>query len=65
MVPGAFNSLVARAVEQAGFEACYISGGATVNVAGYPDIGLITLTEMCRTIRELSLIHIPEPTRPY
>jgi methylisocitrate lyase len=54
MVPGAFNALVARAVAQAGFEACYISGGATANVAGYPDIGLITLTEMCRTIREIA-----------
>ncbi|MHC4908109.1 MAG: isocitrate lyase/PEP mutase family protein [Planctomycetota bacterium] len=50
--PGAFNALVARAVADAGFDACYISGGATANVAGYPDIGLITLTEMCRTIRE-------------
>jgi methylisocitrate lyase len=54
MVPGAFNALVARAVRQAGFEACYISGGATANVSGYPDIGLITLTEMARTIREIS-----------
>ena len=54
MVPGAFNALVARAVAQAGFEACYVSGGATANVAGYPDIGLITLTEMCRTIREIA-----------
>lgn len=54
MVPGAFNALVARAVAEAGFEACYISGGATANVAGYPDIGLITLTEMCRTIREIT-----------
>ena len=54
MVPGAFNALVARAAAQAGFEACYISGGATANVAGYPDIGLITLTEMCRTIREIA-----------
>ena len=54
MVPGAFNALVARAVRQAGFEACYVSGGATANVAGYPDIGLITLTEMARTIREIS-----------
>ena len=53
-VPGAFNALVARAVARAGFEATYISGGATANVAGYPDIGLITLTEMCRTIREIS-----------
>jgi methylisocitrate lyase len=54
MVPGAFNALVARAVREAGFPACYISGGATANVAGYPDIGLITLTEMARTIREIS-----------
>lgn len=54
MCPGAFNALVARAVARAGFEACYISGGATANVSGYPDIGLITLTEMTRTIREIS-----------
>lgn len=54
MCPGAFNALVARAIERAGFDACYISGGATANVAGYPDIGLITLTEMCRTIREIA-----------
>ncbi len=54
MVPGAFNALVARAAAQAGFEACYVSGGATANVCGYPDIGLITLTEMCRTIREIA-----------
>lgn len=54
MVPGAFNALVARAVAKAGFPAVYISGGATANVAGYPDIGLITLTEMARTIREIA-----------
>lgn len=54
MIPGAFNALVARAIAKAGFDACYISGGATANVAGYPDIGLITLTEMCRTIREIA-----------
>jgi methylisocitrate lyase len=54
LVPGAFNALVARSVARAGFGATYISGGATANVSGYPDIGLITLTEMCRTIREIS-----------
>lgn len=54
LAPGAFDALVARAVGRAGFEAVYISGGATANVAGYPDIGLISLTEMCRTIREIS-----------
>lgn len=54
VAPGAFNALVARAVARAGFDACYVSGGATANVAGYPDVGLITLTEMCRTIREIT-----------
>ena len=54
IAPGAFNALVARAVAGAGFDACYISGAAAANVAGYPDIGLITLTEMCRTIREVT-----------
>jgi methylisocitrate lyase len=54
IVPGAFNALVARAAADVGFQACYISGGATANVAGYPDIGLITLTEMTRTIREVT-----------
>jgi len=54
VAPGVFNALVARAAVRAGFSACYISGGATANVAGYPDVGLITLTEMTRTIREIS-----------
>ena len=54
IAPGAFNGLVARAVAAAGFEACYISGGATANVAGYPDIGLVTLSEMCGTIRQIT-----------
>ena len=54
VAPGAFNALVARAVARAGFEACYISGGATANVAGYPDIGLISLSEMCGTIRQIT-----------
>ena len=52
--PGAFNALVARAVREAGFVAVYVSGGATANVAGFPDIGLLTMTEVCRTIREIA-----------
>ena len=52
--PGAFNALVARAVREAGFPAVYVSGGATANVSGFPDIGLLTMTEVCRTIREIA-----------
>lgn len=53
-IPGAFNALVGRAVRDAGFEATYVSGGATANVAGFPDVGLLTMTEVCRTIREIA-----------
>ncbi|MBT4767474.1 MAG: methylisocitrate lyase [Phycisphaerae bacterium] len=54
VAPGAFTALVGKAVAQAGFDAVYISGGATANTAGVPDVGLLTLTEVCRTIREVS-----------
>ena len=55
MCPGAWNGLVGAAIASADFEACYVSGGATANASGYPDVGLITLTEMCRTIKEVSV----------
>jgi len=46
VVPGAFNALTARAIEQAGFKALYLSGAALANsVLGQPDTGLTTLTE--------------------
>ena len=52
--PGAFNALVARAVAQAGFSACYVSGGATSVAAGVPDVGLLTLEHFCRVVREVA-----------
>ena len=46
VMPGAFNALTARAIEQAGFEAIYLSGGALANsMVGMPDVGLTTLSE--------------------
>jgi methylisocitrate lyase len=46
VLPGAFNALTARAIEQAGFEALYLSGGALANsMVGVPDVGLTTLSE--------------------
>ena len=47
MMPGVPNAGMARQVEQAGFEAVYISGAGMANAtAGVPDIGLLTLTEV-------------------
>lgn len=47
VAPGAYDALVARLVEQAGFEAVYLSGaGVSYTRLGRPDIGLMTFTEM-------------------
>jgi methylisocitrate lyase len=46
-VPGAPNALLARLIEQCGFEAMYLSGAAfSAGVLGLPDVGLFTLTEL-------------------
>jgi len=46
LAPGAFDGMSARLVELAGFDAVYGSGGAVARSAGYPDIGLLTLSEV-------------------
>ena len=53
--PGAPYSLSARLVEQAGFEAIYMTGfGATASRLGRPDIGLLTQTEMTTHARDMA-----------
>ena len=48
-LPGVPNAAMARQVEQAGFEAVYISGAGMANAtAGVPDLGLLTLTEVAQ-----------------
>ena len=54
MAPGAFNALVARAVAQAGFGACYVSGGAISVGAGVPDVGLLTLDFFASIVRQVA-----------
>src|SRR5579864_8221276 len=50
MLPGAYDTLTARLVEQAGFAAVYLTGGGYSRANGYPDMGLLTLTENVRFI---------------
>src|SRR5207302_9716396 len=50
IVPGAYDTLTARLVEQAGFEAVYLTGGGYSRANGYPDLGLLTLSENARFI---------------
>lgn len=53
--PGAFNGLVAKAVRAAGFEACYLSGGALSASSGVPDIGILSLDRFVQAVREVAL----------
>jgi|SRR5215471_3091334 methylisocitrate lyase len=49
MMPGVPNASMARQVEQAGFEAVYLSGAGMINsTAGMPDIGLLNRDEVAR-----------------
>ncbi len=50
-VPGAPSALVARMIEDAGFEAVYLSGATlSANVLAMPDVGLFTLTELTQQV---------------
>ncbi|HLB02752.1 MAG TPA: methylisocitrate lyase [Nitrospiria bacterium] len=49
VMPGALNAATAMLVERCGFEAVYISGaGLAAGVAGLPDVGLLSLTEVAQ-----------------
>jgi methylisocitrate lyase len=51
-IPGVFNAAVALLAERAGFPALYVSGAGTANgVAGFPDVGLLSLEEVVRHAR--------------
>src|SRR5438093_12666770 len=60
MVPGAYDTLTARLVEQAGFAAVYLTGGGYSRANGYPDLGLLTVGENVRFIgRTVEAVAIP------
>ncbi len=45
-IPGAFNPLTAKLIEEIGYDAVYVSGGVMANDLGFPDIGLTTLEDV-------------------
>jgi 2-methylisocitrate lyase-like PEP mutase family enzyme len=60
VAPGCFDGLSARLVEEAGFEAVYLSGGAVARSMGIPDIGLVTMSEVIeRAAQVISAVRIP------
>jgi len=54
--PGAHAPIVARIVEEQGFDGVYISGGALSADLALPDIGLITLDELTMRGRQIARV---------
>jgi 2-methylisocitrate lyase-like PEP mutase family enzyme len=46
VAPGAYDGITARFIEQAGFDAVYMTGAGVSVANGFPDYGILTLSEM-------------------
>ncbi|HST75168.1 MAG TPA: methylisocitrate lyase [Acetobacteraceae bacterium] len=53
-MPGAHNGMAALQARAAGFEALYLSGAAMTASMGIPDLGMITVDEVCFFIRQIT-----------
>jgi carboxyvinyl-carboxyphosphonate phosphorylmutase len=54
LLPGCYDALGARLIEQAGFDAAYMTGfGTAASLLGRPDVGLLGLAEMVDNARRI------------
>jgi methylisocitrate lyase len=53
-LPGAQNGLAALQARAAGFEGLYLSGGAMSASMGLPDLGVITIEDVCFFVRQVT-----------
>jgi len=53
-MPGTHNGMAALQARAAGFEALYLSGAAMSASMGLPDLGIITVDEVCFFIRQIA-----------
>jgi 2-methylisocitrate lyase-like PEP mutase family enzyme len=60
VAPGAYDGLTAKLVAQAGFSAVYMTGAGTSVSHGYPDFGLLTMSEMVENAgRIVRAVNVP------
>jgi methylisocitrate lyase len=52
-MPGAYNGMAALQAKAAGFESVYLSGAAMSASMGLPDIGVITIDDVCFFLRQV------------
>lgn len=53
-MPGTHNGIAALQAARAGFEALYLSGAGMSSSMGLPDLGIITVDEVCFFIRQVA-----------
>jgi methylisocitrate lyase len=58
-LPGTHNGLAALQAKHAGFEALYLSGAGMSASMGLPDLGVITVDEVCFFIRQVARSGLP------
>jgi methylisocitrate lyase len=51
--PGAHNALAGLLAKRAGFECLYVSGGAVTASLGLPDLGVLTIDDLCFVTRSI------------
>jgi 2-methylisocitrate lyase-like PEP mutase family enzyme len=54
VAPGAYDCITAKLIAQAGFDAVYMTGAGTAAMLGYPDFGLVTMSEMVDNARRIA-----------
>ena len=55
-MPGAYNGMSALQAKAAGFEAPYLSGAAMSASMGLPDLGIMTIDDVCFFIRQITRV---------
>lgn len=60
VAPFVFDCLQAKLAVEAGFDAVYMTGFGTAAARGYPDLGLLTMTEMTANARAIAqAVNVP------
>lgn len=54
LAPFVYDALQAKIAERVGFEAVYMTGFGTAAARGFPDLGLLTMTEMVENVRTIA-----------
>jgi 2-methylisocitrate lyase-like PEP mutase family enzyme len=54
VAPFVYDALQGKIAERVGFEAVYMTGFGTAAARGFPDLGLLTMTEMVENVRAIA-----------